>query len=124
MHGGAAFRRGRRVGGRPSKPVASGRIAKRKQSSKSGMRACFREGETADEEEEGEEAEEGEDKEEEEGEGEAEEEEEESDSDDEDDDEKNYWNAVACVGLRVYAHDKELAVEVVHAPDEDSDALD
>ena len=122
---GAASQQGRGVGGRSSKSVASGRITKRKQSSKSGMRAGFREGETADEEEEGEEAEEGEDKEEEEGEGEEEEEEEEeSDSDEEDDDEENYWDAVACVGLRVYAQDKELAVEVVHAPDEDSDALD
>ncbi|PUU77477.1 hypothetical protein B9Z19DRAFT_1086267 [Tuber borchii] len=120
----AASQQGRGVGGRPSKPVASGRITKRKQSSKSGMRAGFREGETADEEEEGEEVEEGEDKEEEEGEEEEEEEEEESDSDEEDDDEENYWDAVACVGLRVYAQDKELAVEVVHAPDEDSDALD
>ena len=124
--GAAASQQGRGVGGRPSKPVASGRITKRKQSSKSGLRAGLREGETADEEE-GEEAEEGEDKEEEEGEGEKgeeEEEEEESDSDDDDDDEENYWDAVACVGLRVYAQDKELAVEVVHAPDEDSDALD
>lgn len=89
---GAVSQQGRGIWERPTKPiVASGRITKRRQSSKPGMRASFYEGETADE------AEEGEDKEEEEGEGEEGkgeegkgEEEEGSDSGDEDEDEENY----------------------------------
>ena len=69
---------------------------------------------------EGEKVEKGEDKEEKEGEG----EEEESDSDDEDSDEENYWDAVACVGLRVYSQDKELVVGVVRTDEEAADTLD
>ena len=69
---------------------------------------------------EGEKVEKGEDKEEKEG----EEEEEESDSDDEDSDEENYWDAVACVGLRVYSQDKELVVGVVRTDEEAADTLD
>ncbi|PUU83747.1 hypothetical protein B9Z19DRAFT_1071564 [Tuber borchii] len=68
---------------------------------------------------EGEKVEKGEDKKEGEGEG-----EEESDSDDEDYDEENYWDAVACVGLRVYAQDKELVVGVVRTNEEAADTLD
>ncbi|KAG0136169.1 large subunit of cytosolic Ca2+-dependent cysteine protease [Tuber indicum] len=124
---GAASQRaqpGKRSG--PSKPSTTpGGGIKGMRSSKSGMRASFREGETADEA--AEEAEEKENEEEEEGEGEEGEEGEEveeSDSDDEDYDEENYWDAVACVGLRIYAQDKELTVEVAHAAEEDSDALD
>lgn len=69
---------------------------------------------------EGEKVEKGEDKDEKEGEG----EEEESDSDDEDSDEENYWDAVACVGLRVYSQDKELVVGVVRTDEEAADTLD
>ena len=69
--------------------------------------------------EEGEKVEKGEDKEEKEG-----ERDEESDSDDENNDEENYWDAVACVGLRVYAQDKELVVGVVRTNEEAADTLD
>ncbi|PWW77978.1 cysteine proteinase [Tuber magnatum] len=116
--------RGTRSGSGPNKPspIPDSKV-KGMRSSKPGMRAGFREGEAADEaaegEEEDEKGEEGE--EEEEGEG---EEGEEAEDDDSDDDEENYWDAVACVGLRVYAQDKELTVEIVHAAEEDSDALD
>jgi len=131
--GGGSGGAGRGTGSAPARPSRFSRrmITKRGRSSKFGVRAGLRAGEAADEEEEegGEEAAEGEDKEGEGEEGEAgeeaeEEKAEESDSDDSDYDEENYWDAVACVGLRVYAQDKELAVEVVHAPEEDSDALD
>ena len=84
---GAVSQQGRGIWERLTKSiVALGRITKRRQSSKPGMRASFCEGETADE------AEEGEDKEEEEGEGEEGkgEEVEGSDSGDEGEDEENY----------------------------------
>ena len=99
---GAVSQQGRDVGGWLSK-LFSHSITKCGRSSKFGMRASFREGETADEAEEEEAAQAGEN-EEEEGKGEErEEEEKESDSGGEGDDEENYWDAVGWVGLRVYA---------------------
>ena len=129
---GAGSQAGMGTGSAPTRPSRhAGGITKRGRSSKAGMRASFRVREAAGDAEEEEEAAEGEEKEDEEGEegeggeGEEEEEEEESDTDDCDGDEENYRDAVVWVGvgLRVYAHDKELAVEV-HAKEEDSDALD
>ncbi|CUS13992.1 unnamed protein product [Tuber aestivum] len=121
---------GTRSGSGPDKTSpAPDKKSKGMRSSKPGMKAGFRGGEVADDAAEGEEAaKDGEGEEEEESGSEEGEEEEgsdsDSDSDDEDDDEENYWDAVACVGLRVYAQDEGLTVEVVHAAEEGSDALD
>lgn len=123
--------RGTRSGSGPDKTSPAPDSKKKgMRSSKPGMKAGFREGEVADDEAEGEGAakdEEGEEEEEngsEEGEEAEEDDSNSDDSDDSDDDEENYWDAVACVGLRVYAQDEGLTVEVVHAAEEGSDALD
>ncbi|RPA96764.1 cysteine proteinase [Choiromyces venosus 120613-1] len=105
----------------------AGSKTKGMRSSRPGVRAGFHEGETGDDAAaEGSTAtsEAGEDDEKESEDGEEVEETEEEEEDSDDDDEENYWDAVACVGLRIYAQDKGLAVEVVHAEEEASDALD
>jgi len=117
---GAASQQGWGIGRPPSMPNNPGKITGGRQSSESSVRVRYGRGGTEDESEEGEKVEKGEDREEKEGEG----EEEESDSDDEDSDEENYWDAVACVGLRVYTQDKELVVGVVRTDEEATDTLD